>query len=543
MISNPISAAIAGQIPEHIRGDSPLFVGFLETYYKYAEQRQKAVGIVQNRYLDADIDNTLEAYVAKFYSTYASYLPKEMAMDRRNFIKLLNRVYEAKGTEKSLKLVFRALYGEEISISLPFEKILKASDGVWERESFITILKQFGNPQQVGKLLSISNSSGTFSINVIRQEEVGDDLYRYYFKSYTKISVVDNQIVFAYDGDLAVFAGNIVKSPSELIILDPGKFWQRGQVVVIPGSKKNTIARVTLITPLGGIKAIEILEHGYTHIPNQTTSISPFNNKLNGGVVDISSVLVSINPPIYSHRINIKDALFEISETINGFIGSAVGAESYVAVEYASDYTPSGSMVINKSENATSLIFGGTNENAETLEDYLDSRVTMFYKETSVVNTKGYYRNDLGQISNQEIRMQDNYFYQAFSYLIDTKKDIREYQNILPVTHPSGTKLFADLNKTVDFSFAIESSRTISLDTVYLRNAVFTGDVSNKSLIKLLTEFVPISDSHTVSAIKYLNDSVLAIANETAVLTLEMYAQENYFLEDYNGIEYQLKIG
>lgn len=53
-------------------------------------------------------------------------------LDQRLLIKNIQRLLKEKGTEESFRLLFRLLFNEEIDVSYPGERILRASDGKWQ---------------------------------------------------------------------------------------------------------------------------------------------------------------------------------------------------------------------------------------------------------------------------------------------------------------------------------------------------------------------------------------------------------------------------
>jgi hypothetical protein len=60
-IKEKISTLVNSQLPEFIRSDYTTFVTFIESYYKFLEQDQGALEIVQNARSYNDIDTTTDA--------------------------------------------------------------------------------------------------------------------------------------------------------------------------------------------------------------------------------------------------------------------------------------------------------------------------------------------------------------------------------------------------------------------------------------------------------------------------------------------------
>jgi len=452
------SEIIKTQIPEHIVSDAPLFVAFVDAYYKYVDTATQGHGQIQNSLVNSDVDLCDESFVNDFYAMYASNLPREVAMDRRNFIKILRSIHEASGTEKALRLAFQAIFNDTVKVSFPGEARLKTSDGVWIREKYITLDTKFGSIPDGAIKMSFSNSLGDFSFETTRTEIIGTTV-RCYFQSYTKITFDEGQRVFHYDANgNMVYAGDLVKSPSFLSIVSPGRDWQVGQVVVIPGINQNTIARVTSINAIGGITGVEIVEYGNTHIDGQVITVSPYPNRPASSAIVVDTVLTQVTPPIYSHTISIAEYIDNLSESVVG-ISDSLSVNSYFLEDYVESYV--GHTTFSQQINST--VYSTTEDTGSlTIEEWLASRATLSYQYGDVVTLRGYYLNEQGQISNQSIKLQDNYFYQAFSYLVETSQDISQYESLLNITHPAGSKQFSDLSKSGNLEISITPSREIT---------------------------------------------------------------------------------
>ena len=67
-LKEKISALVLSQVPEFIGNDFPLFVSFVEEYYKFLEQDQGAQEVIQNALDYSDIDATIESFLKYFIS-------------------------------------------------------------------------------------------------------------------------------------------------------------------------------------------------------------------------------------------------------------------------------------------------------------------------------------------------------------------------------------------------------------------------------------------------------------------------------------------
>lgn len=130
------SLLVNRQVPEFVREEHPKFIAFLEAYYEFMESKQSGqindltAESKQLRYL-SDVDESLDDFETNFFNTYASLVPQNVDVSKEFLIKNLLPLYLSKGSEASFKLLFRLLFGQEVEVSYPKDKILRASDGKW----------------------------------------------------------------------------------------------------------------------------------------------------------------------------------------------------------------------------------------------------------------------------------------------------------------------------------------------------------------------------------------------------------------------------
>jgi hypothetical protein len=444
-VIDTLAPIVSKNIPEYLRGESPLFKAFVELYYAYADQKSSAGYQILNADVESDIDTTSAETIDKFYETYGADLPRSVALDRRNLVKILNKIYEAKGTEKAIKLLFRTIFNDEVTITYPGEQRLKASDGVWVREKYITLRTIVGALPQGQFQLSISNDLGNFTFEATRFNEIPGGYVRIFFQSYFNIFFNQNQRIFNFsDTGSIVYAGDIVPSPSYLEIVSPGKGWQKGQTFTIPGSYTNTLVRVTEIGPLGEMVDTEVIDYGFNHSVDQIVTISPYPIKPATGDIYVESVMTSVSPVTYTHTLVVNEPVKQISEHIFGYTSGVSGyfSEDYVDVSY---------VALSVVNSAFTQDYNPTPVDTDlSITEWEESRTTLVFRQENIVTTRGYFENDNSQLSNQFIKLQDNYFYQSYSYLIKTSKDVTEYSNLMKIVHPAGLKQFANLSKTSD---------------------------------------------------------------------------------------------
>lgn len=137
-------------VPGFILEEYPLFVEFLEAYYEWLDQQGNPVEFLQNGQRYFDVDTTTNEFLQHFKTAFLDGFPKRLAtdpdgnlLDERKLLKNIREFYKIKGTEKSIRLLFRIIANTETSIEYPREKIFITSQGSYEDYQLIYFLKDY----------------------------------------------------------------------------------------------------------------------------------------------------------------------------------------------------------------------------------------------------------------------------------------------------------------------------------------------------------------------------------------------------------------
>ena len=169
-IKGKVSSIVGDQLPEFVRSDHTTFVTFIEAYYEWLENNGNAVETTRNAKFYNDIDFTVDAFVTYFKDNYLVDIPDSILNDKRTLLKNIKDFYQAKGTDKSLILLFRMLFNEEVSVYYPKVDMLRVSDGDFTSDTIINIKDFTGDisniDQIVGKQVTQANVALQPDINL-----------------------------------------------------------------------------------------------------------------------------------------------------------------------------------------------------------------------------------------------------------------------------------------------------------------------------------------------------------------------------------------
>jgi len=300
-----ISALVQTQLPDFINGNHPQFKRFIELYYSWLEQNAPA-GISNtagNTIYHAmqigdyrDIDETPDEFIRYFKDELLPHFPENPSLDIKKILKSAREYYNKKGSEESLKWLFKALYDTDLEVNYPKEQILIASDGKWKKPRAFRITVGESNKNVdvnlLEKKLVIGSISGATCIiesaNRTIDETNGREIIEIYISNITKYFNNGEDILINYvdaNGIDRVFRERIIGTLSNVrvdsnIRTDPtqrrrGLLYNVGDPVVITGglgisAEANDAAAIVGNVTRGSIEAVTptFLGYGYREYYN-----------------------------------------------------------------------------------------------------------------------------------------------------------------------------------------------------------------------------------------------------------------------------------
>ena len=308
-----ISSLISSQLPDFVRADHPIFKRFLELYYQWMEQNSPdgisntagntiyhAMQIENYR----DIDQTPPEFVKYFKDEILPYFPENTSLSTEKIIKAAREFYSKKGSDESLRWLFKALFDEDIEINYPKEQILKTSDGKWNlpRAFRITINEENKNinVNLLERRLVTGTESGATCIVESANRNVdptnGREVLEIYVSNLKKFFNNGEFIEIIYtdeNGSEQVFREKIIGTLSNIrvdsnIRTDPqqrrrGLLYNVGDPVVIVGglgdsAEANDAAAIVGNVTLGSIEGVTQVFRGYGYRTYSNSEVIVFRS-------------------------------------------------------------------------------------------------------------------------------------------------------------------------------------------------------------------------------------------------------------------------
>ena len=436
MSNTKLKSVISKQIPEFVRSDHPGFVQFIEAYYEYLDQYERRD--IENL---RDLDKTLDDFITFIKGELNVYGQEEYAyIDKILMLRKIKQLFVAKGTETAYKFLFKILFDKPISISYPWDVVLKCSDGKWNRDTTIFVRVESGDPTQlVGNKATIINGIRSIGIYVSNVRLIRTGVYEVFIDRnyYGTIDVGDSVYL---DG---LFTGTILSTTTGYVIEQGGVGFKVGDLITgasfVDGEVVTQLVKVTKVDTDGAIQAISTV-------------------RFNCGYATEFFLLTSKEAIVRTSNISID------LESVNQF-----SLPDDTAVTQYEDYG-----VIVKSDYWDST-YGENTYVGAILQQFYDKTVNgqvdtsnfalIRFNIGSVAKYQGYYSSTDGFLSDN-IYLQDSKYYQKFSYLITVDERLEDYKTLVKsYLHPAGAAIFGEYQIQNTYVSSLNANLTLDFFT------------------------------------------------------------------------------
>jgi hypothetical protein len=411
-IEKQISPLIENQFPSFYKEEGPQFIAFVKAYYEWLENSgtyAAANGSVVTPYIDSnsnisytsnssnkavgpgatynarrlpnyrDIDTTLDEFILQFKEKYLKNIQFDTATNKKLLIKNSLDLYRSKGTERSIDLFFKLVYGTSAEVRYPAENIMRASDGIWEKPEYLEITHNRNNVDYVGNQIvgAISGSKAFVEKFIRRRVSVGyiDLLYI----SGREGDFTNGEVIGLNINNVPVFdrtkRSKLIGSVKKVILEDRGRDFKVGDTVSFVGTKNGGggLARVESIGETSGIVDFIFIDGGWGYTTEAQSIISE-------KVLILDNVIANTNSGAYFR-------LFE--QAIEPLIGITFSnaTMSLVVGETITRYAPNNSIIATGkiidveqlASNGTIIVSQIDGSFANTLTYYTPGNAASFY--------------------------------------------------------------------------------------------------------------------------------------------------------------------
>lgn len=275
-----VSPFVEQQFPSFYREEGPQFIAFVKAYYEWMESFGNTLYRAGRLTDYRDIDNTLDEFIVHFKEKYLKNIQFDTSTNKRLLVKNALEMYRSKGTERSIDLFFKLVYGTNARVGRPSEKIFRLSDGNFIIPQYLEITYNKYNIDYVGKQVIGSVSGATAFVERYIRRQAGYGYVNLLYISGIKgefvkgetIGIVVNGVPTYDSAKRATHLGSI----NRVQIIDKGRNFQVGDIVSFKDSQRGVggLARVSSVAAATGVVDFLFLEGGFGYTLNADSIVS-----------------------------------------------------------------------------------------------------------------------------------------------------------------------------------------------------------------------------------------------------------------------------
>lgn len=497
--------------PHYIDQEYPHFAAMMEAYFEWLDRERGAYDVSKNIPKYSQIRTTIDDFIEYFREHYLHYIPLNVLADKSLLVRYIKQFYLAKGTEKAYKFLFRILYDEDIELYYPSVDLLRASDGKWIEERSIKVTSTAQNPAVFESRLIRGSTTGASALveRAGRTKQQNVDVTELFLSNISGSFVYGEIITCIDENDDIVATETIYGVYQSVTVTNAGTMYRLNDPFYIRDGFGNKIGS-GLITSVqtGGIDDLIIVEPGinyrglyklvqsfnalqinfiYNGSPLSEQAISDYASQVIGETIGSNGILIQQTPD----AIIITDGDSESSGggasgqiVLVGNNGDILQVKLLTRGVMYSEPVVTIETSTGSGGSIRAVTTGGQIQTVQLFEfpiEVLNPSVDFSTRGNgdaagqvnlgTLIRYPGRWINTDSHLSSDK-RLQDNYYWQDFSYVIKGDVLINQYRQLVKdAIHPAGLIVFGELQATfdaLDDRYGIETIDEIDLETELL---------------------------------------------------------------------------
>jgi len=382
-VNEKISKLVQNQFPDFYKEEGSQFLQFIEAYYAWMEETDQVTDGIRNLKSYRDISTTTDAFIDYFRNDFLPSVPSDMVADKKLAVKYAKFFNQSRGTFEAYKLLFRAVYGEDIDLKLPAEQILKVSDGDWRIDRYLVVKYDPNTYNFIGRnIVGVESGATALVEDVVRRTIRGKDIMQILLSNIVGVFNNTEQIRLESDTTFTGHFPTVDAGINKIIITSGGARYAPGDVVNLISDDIGQFGKVvvTSTVDLGGTLQFTVTDGGSgyrasTVNPGSTVSIVGGDGTPASFVVEPDDIDNSF--PIYltlnNNRINDRNTFATLAPLVLNtdgkyrqmelFANTIIGAPRYGFYESLaggafSDYHEYGNALLRVANTHQGLVIG-----------------------------------------------------------------------------------------------------------------------------------------------------------------------------------------
>ena len=384
-IEKKISPLIASQFPSFYQEEGENFIAFVKAYYEWLESTNNPTYHARRLPDYRDIDSTTDDFIVHFKEKYLKNIQFDTATNKKLLVKNSLDLYRSKGTERSIDLFFKLVYGTSAEVNYPAEKLFRLSDGVYEKPEYLEIGYSINNIEYVGKQVIGQLSGAKAFVEKYIRRRAG--------KGYVNLLYISGRQGDFRNGEVIGLSGSeqpfditrrtkLIGSVKRVTVQTRGRDFAVGDIVKFVNSDRGLggLARVESINSQAGLVDFIFIDGGYGYTLNADSIVSEKVLNLDQVIADYTSdqyykLFERGYQPVVNVGYNVATANVAVGNTVYRYLANGMVAAEGRVLEVAPSSNTNGYFSVSHTSgvfipNATYYTTGnGISLNATSIED------------------------------------------------------------------------------------------------------------------------------------------------------------------------------
>lgn len=308
-----------------------------------------------------DIDSTIDRFILQFKEKYLKNIQFDTATNKKLLVKNSLDLYRSKGTERSIDLFFKLVYGTDAQVYYPGDDLFRVSDGEWVLPRYIEITSTDRAIDYVGRQITGVTTGATAFVERYIKRRVKNSIVAILYISNIRGNFENGETLKT--DKIYPDSPKVVGSLNEVQVITGGKEFAIGDTVNFTTSKGDDgQARVTSVVNRTGVVDFLFNEGGFGYTVDAESIVSEkviaLSNVVTSNTLDILRVvsggsgyantdkIVVVSPAVNATATVVTDDLGAIAEVsvLNPGSGFLVNSPTNILVTNATGGTTSGSL-------------------------------------------------------------------------------------------------------------------------------------------------------------------------------------------------------
>lgn len=292
-----------------------------------------------------DIDSTIDRFILNFKEKYLKNIQFDTATNKKLLVKNSLDLYRSKGTQRSIDLFFKLVYGVEAEVYYPGDDLFKLSDGEWVRPRYLEITDTQKAIDYVGKqIVGTLSGSSAFCERLIKRR-VKDAVVSVLYISNIVGEFNNNEPLGLETESLASDAPRVIGSLTSLEVITGSRLYSIGDIVRFTSTKGDSaLARVASIADTTGVVDFELIDGGWGYTTAANVYVSENVLELSNVVTtntEYFSIFEYVEQPAANVQFNVANATFSNGESVFSYYSNGVvrGTGKIITTDQIAGYT------------------------------------------------------------------------------------------------------------------------------------------------------------------------------------------------------------